>query len=432
MNTVKLYQYFKQYPLISTDTRDIKQNSIFFALKGTKFDGNQYALEAIEKGAAYAVIDDATIATNNDKMLLVENVILSLQELANYHRKQMNIPVLAITGTNGKTTSKELISAVLLNKYNLCYTSGNLNNHIGVPLSLLKITNKTQFAVIEMGANHQGEIKHLCSIAEPNYGIITNVGKAHLEGFGSFEGVLKAKSELYDFLRNNNGTCFVNADNEILISKSNNIKRITYGTKSGVSLMGEAEEGTFQLITKVLFPKGWLYIKSNLVGAYNFENIMAAACIGNYFEIDPLRIQETIAHYNPSNNRSQLEIRGTNKLILDAYNANPTSMMKALENIDSIKHDKKYVILGNMLELGEYSKDEHQKVVDYTLKMNVEQVFLVGKLFLQTNYSSNIKLFADVEELSSYISENIKFNNSLILIKGSRGTKLEKVLEVIN
>ncbi len=430
METKQLYTYFVQYPLVSTDTRAIKSGSIFFALKGANFDGNQYAHEAIAQGAAYAVVDDPKVATS-DRVLLVDDVLKSLQDLARYHRNQLAIPVLAITGTNGKTTSKELISAVLSKQYKLCYTQGNLNNHIGVPLTLLSMQKDTELAVIEMGANHPGEIAALCAIAEPNFGLITNVGKAHLEGFGSFEGVIKTKSEMYDYIRTHSGKCFVCAENAILMEKSNALDRITYGTTSSANVQGEAEASAYHLVVKALFPKGWLYIQTKLIGAYNFENVMAAVTIGMHFKVDPIQIQQAIESYQPSNNRSQLEERDTNKIILDAYNANPTSMQGALQNLERINHLNKCVILGDMLELGEYSAEEHQRIVDILEASTFNKMFLVGSCFSATQYSSRIQTFKTAVDLAHYLKEQVKFEYALILVKGSRGTKLETVLDAI-
>ncbi|MFV0290444.1 MAG: UDP-N-acetylmuramoyl-tripeptide--D-alanyl-D-alanine ligase [Mangrovibacterium sp.] len=431
MEVKELYAYFEKHQEISTDTRAIKPNSIFFALKGASFDGNQFAHEALKQGASYAVVDDSSVASN-DRILLVDDVLKSLQDLANYHRRKLAIPILAITGTNGKTTTKELVAAVLSSKFDLCFTQGNLNNHIGVPLTLLRMNKDTEMAVVEMGANHQGEIAALCAIAEPNYGLITNVGKAHLEGFGSFEGVIKTKSEMYDFLRTHGGKCFVCADNEILMNKSEDLNRSTYGEGEFAELKGEAESGLYHLVVKALFPKGWLYVRTKLIGAYNFENVMAAIAIGLEFQLDPLQIQQSIESYLPSNNRSQLEERGSNKIILDAYNANPTSMQGAIRNLEKIKHSNKIAILGDMLELGEYSETEHQRVVDMLEESDFNDVFLVGNNFFTTTHSSRLKSFKTAMDLNVYLAENVKFNEALILVKGSRGIKLETVLTAIN
>ncbi len=430
MTIEKIYSIFLNHPKIATDSRSIPSNSIFFALKGESFNGNKYAAEAIAKGAAYAVVDEAEFALN-ESYILVENVLESLQKLARYHRDQLRIPILAITGSNGKTTTKELIAAVLSKRYRVQYTFGNLNNHIGVPLTLLSLTNETEIGVIEMGANHPGEIKILCEIANPDYGIITNVGKAHLEGFGSFEGVIKTKSEMYDYIRVTNGKCFLNADNPILTKQAFELELITYGKSSGNFLMGELIDNENHLVVKALFRQGWLYLKSKLVGDYNFENLMAAACIGKYFLVDPLEIQTAILDYAPSNNRSQLIQKGKNTVIMDAYNANPTSMMAALENFSGIKDKEKCVILGDMLELGTVADAEHQQIVDYIDEQGFELVFLVGPLMGKTTGSKEKKKFENIELLSNYLKTQ-PIENKLILIKGSRGIHLEKILDAIS
>ncbi|WP_372775750.1 UDP-N-acetylmuramoyl-tripeptide--D-alanyl-D-alanine ligase [Mangrovibacterium sp.] len=429
MKTTELYKLFEKHPVISTDSRNIPNGCLFFALKGQNFDGNQFAADSITKGAAFAIVDNQDYAIDS-RIILVDDVLKSLQELANLHRRTLGIPVLAITGTNGKTTSKELIASVLQNRFNITYTQGNLNNHIGVPLTLLKMTTDTQLAIIEMGANHPGEIYDLCKIAEPNMGLVTNMGKAHLEGFGSFEGVIKTKSEMYDFLRESGGKCFVNADNELLLKQSAGLEQLTYGTTDQADLRGEAEDSPYFLTAKVLFPKGWLYIRSKLLGAYNFENIMAAARVGFHFEIDPLLIQKSIEKYTPTNNRSQLIQRGTNRIIMDAYNANPTSMLAALQNFSTIDHATKLVILGDMLELGEYSTDEHQKIADFLLESHLNTIYLVGSVFCQTKTGTKVKKFESIELLANYLRQQKQMKDSLILIKGSRGIQLEKILDI--
>jgi len=428
MNIAELYELYQKHPIVSTDSRIIIKDSIFFALRGENFDGNQFAADSLQKGAAYAVIDNPEFATD-PRIILVDDVLLCLQQLANHHRKMLNIPVLAITGSNGKTTSKELIAAVLKNRFNITFTQGNLNNHIGVPLTLLKMTGETQIAVIEMGANHPGEIAALCKIAEPNLGLVTNMGKAHLEGFGSFEGVIKTKTELYDFLRDNNGKCFVNADNELLMKQSAGLEQLTYGKSEGVQLKGEPEDSSYLLTVKILFPKGWLYFRSQLVGSYNFENIMAAARVGLHFDIDPLLIQKAVEKYTPTNNRSQFIQQGTNRIILDAYNANPTSMLAALQNFDKINHENKTVILGDMLELGEYAMEEHQKIADFVTAQDYDDIFLIGPCFCQVETGTKAKKFENIELLANYLFQQKQMKNNLILIKGSRGIRMEKILD---
>lgn len=427
MNIEEIYQLFEQYPVVSTDTRNIAPNSIFVALKGETFNGNKFALDALKKGAKYAVIDEI-VEGSDERMIKVDNSLECLQQLARYHRRKLNIPVLAITGTNGKTTTKELTAAVLSKKYHIANTKGNLNNHIGVPLTLLTMNSLTEMAVIEMGANHPGEIEHLCKIAEPDFGIITNVGKAHLEGFGSFEGVVQTKTEMYNFLKETGGKCFVNANDEILIEKSDKLERETYGNSRLANLQGEEMYSSYFVTAKVLFKKGWLFLKSNLIGSYNFDNIMAAACIGNYFGVDPIKIQEAIVNYKPTNNRSQLIEKGSNRIIMDAYNANPTSMMAALKNIISINHPLKTVILGDMLELGNDSEVEHQRIADFLVDAGFDHVYFVGENFSNVSIGTKEKKFDNAELLTNYLIKQ-PLKNNLILIKGSRGISLEKVLE---
>ncbi len=427
MNIQDLYQVFKNHPVISTDSRNIPAGCIFFALKGQNFDGNRFAAESLEKGAACAVVDDPQLA-DRPGFFRVENVLESLQKLANYHRKKLNIPVLAITGTNGKTTTKELISAVLRRSYKITATQGNLNNHIGVPITLLQMTRETELAVIEMGANHPGEIAELCRIAEPNYGIITNIGKAHLEGFGSFEGVIRTKSELYDFLRQHGGKCFLNADNEILLQQATGLDKLTYGTTPEADLQGFPEESSWYLTVRVLFSKGWLYLKSKLIGNYNFENILAAARIGMHFDIDPTEIRKAIESYEPGNNRSQLISKGSNQIIMDAYNANPTSMTASIRNFMQIRFPRKTLILGDMLELGNLSAEEHQKIVDLIRTDHFDHVFLVGQNFSRTQAGSALK-FDTTELLADYLGKQDPITENLILVKGSRGISLEKIIE---
>ena len=428
MDIPVLYQFFLQHPVVTTDSRNIPSNSIFFALKGTNFNGNTYAAEALQKGAAFAVIDQPEFAAS-DQFIVVPDVLVCLQQLARYHRDQLGLTILAITGTNGKTTTKELIASVLSKKFKVNFTQGNLNNHIGVPLTILSMNRKTEFGVVEMGANHPGEIKILCEIANPDLGIVTNIGKAHLEGFGSFEGVIKTKSELFDFLRIKGGKCFLNADNPILVRQAVDIEQIAYGRSTEYFLAGELVGTDNFLVVKALFSKGWLYLKSKLVGDYNYENLLAAACVGKYFGIDPILIQEALADYTPSNNRSQLIRKEKNTIIMDAYNANPTSMMAALRNFVKQKSNEKLIILGDMLELGETSCEEHQAIVDFIETQNFSDVFLVGPQFMNTKDRTTRKKFDNVELLSNYLKTQ-PIENSLILIKGSRGIHLEKILEL--
>jgi len=430
METAKLYELFRQYPIVTTDSRNIPANSIFFALKGENFNGNKYAGDALAKGAAFAVIDEPEFAVD-DRTILVDDVLTSIQKLARFHRDELKIPILAITGTNGKTTTKELIAAVLSEKFKINFTQGNLNNHIGVPLTILAMTPETEIGIIEMGANHIGEIKLLCDIANPDFGMVTNMGKAHLEGFGSFEGVIQTKSEMYGFIRQKGGKCFINADNPLLIKQAINLEQITYGKSDGCFLTGELATTGYSLVVKALFPKGWLYLKSKLIGDYNFENLLAAACIGKYFAVDPLLIQKALEEYTPSNNRSQLIRKEKNTIIMDAYNANPTSMMMALTNFANIQNDQKCVILGDMLELGEVSDEEHQKIVDFIESQNFSEVYLVGPQFKKAIAGNKRKKFDNAELLSNYLKTQ-PIENKLILIKGSRGIHLEKILELLS
>jgi len=431
MDIHDLYTLFREHPVISTDSRNLPDGCIFFALKGPNFDGNRFAAESLAQGAAYAITDNPATAAGNPRLILVKNVLECLQQLANYHRRKLRVPVIAITGTNGKTTTKELIAAVLRRKYQVTATQGNLNNHIGVPVTLLGMNSKTELSIIEMGANHPGEIAALCKIAEPEYGIITNIGKAHLEGFGSFEGVVRTKSELYDFLRDNGGKCFINTDNELLVRQAAALEQLSFGTNEDADLRGVPEEGSWYLTVRALFPKGWLYLRSKLVGSYNFENILAAARIGLHFGVGPTDIQKAIELYEPGNNRSQLIQKGSNRIIMDAYNANPTSMRAALKNFTAISHPRKVLILGDMLELGSYAREEHQKIADLIKNEDLCSVFLVGSHFSTVDAASAIK-FETSTKLAGYLASRKPLTDSLILIKGSRGIQLEKVLEKLD
>ena len=430
-----LHSIFLEHPIICTDSRVCPEGSIFFALKGDNFNANAFALSALEKGCAFAVVDEPEFAID-ERFILVENVLESLQQLAAYHRKQLGTRIIGITGTNGKTTTKELIAAVLKEKYNILYTQGNLNNHIGVPLTLLQLKPEHQLAIIEMGANHPGEIKMLCEIACPNHGIITNVGKAHLEGFGSFEGVKKTKAELYEYIFEHGKNIFINKDNEHLVEMATNVGFeidkahvreysldpenwvcYIYGQITGCSPFLEME------CTIDLFDK--FNVKTKLIGAYNAENVLAAVAIGEYFGLEKNEIKSGLEKYVPQNNRSQLTVTNRNKLVVDAYNANPTSMQAAILNFAQMEVEHKTLILGDMLELGEQSAKEHQNVVDLLQQNKFENVLLVGNEFKNTNHS--FEIFNDVNELIVFLEEN-PIDGNYILIKGSRGIKLEKVL----
>ena len=428
MDNEGLYNLFLSNPSVCTDTRKITRGSIFFALKGPRFDGNNFAAQALKSGATYAVVDNPEVVSSG-RFILVNNVLDALQKLAARHRKKSGLPVIAVTGTNGKTTTKELVASVLEKKYKTRSTQGNLNNHIGVPLTLLRISKEDEIGIVEMGANHPGEIASLCKIADPDYGLITNIGKAHLEGFGSFEGIKKTKAELYGHLAKKNGKIFIHNDDEVLRALvPGALEKISYGTTSDSFMRGEIASQSPFLNLRAWFPKDLLYLRSKLIGSYNFENILAAACVGKYFNVDPLLIQEAIYNYVPGNNRSQMIIRGTNKIIMDAYNANPTSMDASIRNFIGMPGKNKCLILGDMLELGKESADEHQKIVTLFESYPFHQIFLVGRYFSGTSFSGLVKPFKTVGELAGYLRQN-RIKNSLILIKGSRGLSLEKVLE---
>lgn len=432
MNLIEeIYSLYLKSRKVFTDSRNAKEGGIFVALKGDRFDANDFALKAIADGADYAIVD-RTDLKGAEKCIWVPDVLKTLQDLANYHRKQLTIPVLGITGTNGKTTTKELIAAVLSQKYNVLATQGNLNNHIGVPLTLLSITDKHEFAVIEMGANHPGEIDFLCNIAEPDYGIITNVGKAHLEGFGSFEGVKQTKSELYRHIERKGKGIFINVDNAHLKELSvNNGVKFTYAIKDeSADLFGSLANDDVFVVAKMWFQQGWLYIQSKLSGEYNLENMLAAARIGLQFGVDPLLIKKGIEAYVPSNKRSQISQIGDVTVLLDCYNANPSSMSLSVLNFRNINKENKLLILGDMLELGEVSKAEHQKIVDSLVEYGFDDVILVGKEFMAVNSPSSYKLYQSVDQLNDTISPDY-FDGKFVLIKGSRGIKLEKVLDII-
>lgn len=421
----QLYELYLQHQQVQTDTRNIQPNDIFFALKGPNFNGNAFAQDALNKGAAYAIVDEAPNQPN-EKILMVENVLQTLQQLALYHRKQFSIPFLAITGSNGKTTTKELINAVLSSHY-ICYTTqGNLNNHIGIPLTILRIKKDAQIAVIEMGANHQKEIAGYCTYTLPTHGIITNCGKAHLEGFGGIEGVRKGKGELYDFIRDNKGTIFMNADYDYLWNMSNNItERITYGTQNA-DIIGNISETNEMLAVQIT--KGTNEIKTihtHLVGEYNLPNVLCAVAVGKYFNVPEEKIKTAIEAYQPNNSRSQLIEYNNNHIILDAYNANPTSMKAAIENFAKIPSQHKIVMIGGMMELGAHSVYEHQQIVNLLQQFNWQAVILVGGDFKQVNHPY---LYLENSIAAADWFKNQHLNNTYVLIKGSRTMQMEKIL----
>ena len=422
-----LFQLFYQSSGVSTDTRKIKKDSLYIALKGENFDGNNFAEQAIELGAKYAIVDNKSFA-NESTIIHVQDSLIFLQKLSNFHRKKFDIPFIVITGSNGKTTSKELINAVLSRKYNVLCTAGNLNNHIGVPLTLLNLSEEHQIAIIEMGANKPKDIEELCLIAEPNYGIITNVGKAHLQGFLSFEGVIETKSELYSFIKNNQGKIVINGDDEILNNKANSfqLEKTTYGTLEGNQIVGELIQ--LNPFVELKWEKDSYCspaIQTNLVGKYNFLNFLAAITFGTIFKVENEKINEAISNYVPTNNRSQVQKTERNTLIIDCYNANPSSMRLALESFKEIKHPNKLAILGDMFELGLESELEHKKIIDYCVENEI-QFLTVGYFFKKQNSDG----FGDTSETIEHIKSK-ELSNNLILLKGSRGIALEKIIEFL-
>ena len=429
----KLYSLFLNSSGVTTDSRNILSGSIFFALKGEKFNANLFAAEAFEKGAKYVVVDE--IANNEwskkygENLILVDDVLKTLQLLAAHHRSKLKCPVLAITGSNGKTTTKELIAAVLSKKFRTYATKGNLNNQIGIPLTLLSIKQDAEFSIIEMGANHQGEIASYCEYTKPDYGLITNVGFAHLEGFGGFEGVVKGKTELYRYIISKGGKIFLNEDNNILVDSwllatGSNINSIIYGKSSHAFCSGEI--GKSKVFLSVIVDGD--NIQTNLVGEYNFENVLSAVCIGKYFGVEKNKIKEAIENYLPSNNRSQKISSNSNTIILDAYNANPSSMTEALKNFERIEAENKMVILGEMMELGEYSKKEHEKIIAQVKKMRLTKSIFVGNGFSFLKDDIDHLYFETTQELKEWFRQQ-QFENYYVLIKGSRKNELEKILK---
>jgi len=424
MTIEKLHQLFLKYPQVSTDTRNIQPNCIFFALKGPNFNGNKFAAEAIRNGAAYAIVDEEKYK-GDEAFILVEDVLKSLQELANYHRNYCTAKIIGLTGSNGKTTTKELIYKVLSKKYNTIATKGNFNNHLGVPLTLLTIEPDTEFAIIEMGANHIKEIEFLCTIAQPDFGYITNFGKAHLEGFGGVEGVIKGKSELYDHLIANKKFIFFNADDPIQLKKLS-----SYPGKFGYSSL-DTKYYKIDLLGAHPFVKletEETIISTQLIGSYNFTNCAAAVLIGKYFNVPMEDIKNAIEAYVPQNNRSQIIDKKEYHIVLDAYNANPNSMEAALEHFNNLPGNAKVVFLGDMFELGEKAIEEHQNIVDLASGMNFDKVYLVGQNFAKTR--SDFTKFATFEELSGFLKRN-KLKKGNLLIKGSRGMALERILDYL-
>lgn len=439
MELSELYKLYQQHPLITTDSRDCPEGSIFFALKGESFDGNRFAKAALEKGCAYAVIDEREFAEEgNGRLILVDNVLTTFKELAREHRRRFDIPVIGITGTNGKTTTKELIAAVLGEKYNVMYTRGNFNNDVGVPKTLFSLRPEHEIAVVEMGASHPGDIKALVDYVEPTCGLITNVGRAHLQGFGSFEGVKRTKGELYDFLESHNGLLFLNESNPDLMEMAAQRdfgRIISYGRDEGGNVEGEVIDCSpflnfrwRQHLHAGQMPANAYEVETHLIGAYNLDNMLAAIAVGLHFGVSPAQINHALGHYIPSNNRSQLETTKHNRLIVDAYNANPSSMAAAIDNFKLMKAERKMAILGDMLELGAVSDEEHQKTVDALAAAGIKEVWLVGEEFGKTHTA--FRKFKNVDEVKAAIAAH-RPENYYILIKGSNGIHLSLLPELL-
>ena len=431
MDVESLYNRFLQSSGVTTDTRCCDAGMMFFALRGENFDGNAYALKALELGCAYVVVDNPDCVVEGDeRMILVKDSLKALQQLARHHRRQLGLPVIGITGTNGKTTTKELMAAVLSKKYHISYTQGNLNNHIGVPLTLLKLTKEHEMAVVEMGANHLGDIKELVDIAEPDYGLITNVGLAHLQGFGSLEGVIRTKGEMYDFLRTTeHRTIFLNIDNAHLRSIAGGLETVTYGQGEGAALCGELMACAPYLRFRWRKDGGeWHEVDTQLIGSYNLDNALCAAAVGCYFDVKQEDISAALAGYTPQNNRSQLTKTGHNVLVVDAYNANPTSMRAALDNFARMEVPRKMAILGDMKELGEVTAVAHQEIVDKLDACGFDEVWLVGEAFAKTNHVQ--RTFMDVEAVKDVLKESIP-EGYYILVKGSNSMKLASLVDFL-
>lgn len=433
MNNNELYKLYKKHPVISTDTRNIAPNSMFFALKGDRFNANQFADLALEKGAKVVVIDEEGYA-KDERYILVSNVLQSLQELAKVHRSQLRIPIIGITGTNGKTTTKELLNSVLSVRFNTFSTAGNLNNHIGVPLTLLSIDEEVEIAVIEMGANHPGEIDFLCRIAQPSHGLITNVGKAHLEGFGSFEGVKSTKAELYHYLSNQGGTLFLQADNEHLRNMLDGLSMkevVTYGLSSGKDITGTLISAD-PMLSVCWQKKGAINqytADTHLTGTYNLENILASVAVGNHFGLTAEQINKGLNIYKPTNNRSQVIQTATNRIIADYYNANSSSMLAALDNLYHLKSIYKVAVLGDMFEMGEESESEHQRVLDKALSLGLSRVIFVGEMFFSLQ-NERAEFYRDINDAKKGLS-NSPIKDSTVLLKASRGMAFENLIDLL-
>ncbi|WP_433815102.1 UDP-N-acetylmuramoyl-tripeptide--D-alanyl-D-alanine ligase [Flavobacterium johnsoniae] len=428
MNIQEIHNLFLKCQSLSIDTRKIEKGSMFFAIKGENFDANTFAKEALDLGALYVVIDNESYFID-DRTILVNNSLETLQELSKFHRNYLKLPIVALTGSNGKTTTKELINVVLSKKFKTKATIGNLNNHIGVPLTLLSFAKETEIGIVEMGANHKKEIEFLCEIAQPDYGYITNFGKAHLEGFGGVQGVIEGKSEMYQYLLKNNKTVFVNLEDPIQIEKSTGIKSFTFGVnKESADLkIKNIQANPFVVIEYEDFK-----VESHLIGLYNANNINAAVSIGKYFNVEDALIKEAIENYIPANNRSQLLKKGSNEIILDAYNANPSSMAVAITNFLQLENQNKIMILGDMFELGNESHEEHKAIVDSLSNQNKSKCYLIGKSFYENKISNaNIQFYETFDAFAAYL-KTIEFKDNTILIKGSRGMALERTLDYIS
>jgi UDP-N-acetylmuramoyl-tripeptide--D-alanyl-D-alanine ligase len=424
LNIEQLYQLYLQNPEVQTDTRKLKKGDIFFALSGDNFNGNLFAIKALETGASYAIVDEE-VDSKNERMILADDVLETLQQLAKYHRQQFNIPFIAVTGSNGKTTTKELINVVLASHFITYTTEGNLNNHIGIPLTLLRIKADAEIAVIEMGANHQKEIEEYCTYTLPTHGIITNCGKAHLEGFGGIDGVRKGKGELFDYLKANNGSAFIDSDYEYLLEMSEGIREIkTYGNKAG-EVVGEALKSEAFLKVKITRGADIGIIETQLVGDYNLPNILCAIAVGKYFKVPDEKIKTALENYTPTNSRSQLVIKGTNRIILDAYNANPSSTKLAIQNLAKISATKKVLMLGGMMEVGQSSVEEHELIIKLIKSFSWDKVVLVGGDF--ANVEHPFIYFDTAEDAKEWFSQQ-NFHDTYFLIKGSRSIQMEKIL----
>lgn len=425
MNTIeKIYQLYSQKYLVTTDSRKVEPGCVFVALKGEHFDGNDFAYQVANDNIAACVIADRKDLPQHERLFIVDDSLTALQELAKLHREKCKTPIIGITGTNGKTTTKELVASVLSQKYNIIYTQGNFNNHLGVPLTLLQIKPETEIAVVEMGANHPKEIELLCSLAQPNFGIITNIGKAHIEGFGSFEGVIKTKNELYDYLRNTKGKVFLNNDNPLLKELAHDLTSVSYGKDDSADYNASILSSNPYLSIK------WngVKINTNLVGDYNFENVMAAITVGCYFNIEKELIIKALENYSPTNNRSQFIKTEKNEVVMDAYNANPVSMSNSVRNFRNISDENHLLILGDMKELGDESLNEHQEILNLVKELGFNNIILVGSEFNKIN--SGFVSFLNVEELISHINNN-EIRGKKILIKGSHSIHLEKIINLL-